>query len=271
MAILDLNKEIDLFVIHEEDLLQSNCKNILNRTMDFIHKEGEALLSPQFKDDTPIVEINSFGINSPTNLNYWSLNLSALNSNKFSKQVNNRQSNLHVHKFEENSSNKKKNISLPSEIKSKGFRNNSSKKDDSKIIMRELKELKEKYSNLENEIKNLKKNRDKKIKTKGVKQEKKISRKKKITEEDKIQLVNNINKLNITEKKEMRVIVKDYITIYSDGQFQFNINCLPKETFYELKKYVEVCLNSRDRNIFKMKLSTTKENSVLFANIFNFI
>jgi hypothetical protein len=125
------------------------------------------------------------------------------------------------------------------------------------VIFKEFQELKNKYSKLEKELEEVKK-----IKSSTSTTTNRNTRKKKeISEDEKLSLVAEINKLSLEDKKQMRVVIKDYIKIFSDGQFEFNINSLPRETFDELKKYVDNCLKSKGgRFTVKTKEEDSKEN-----------
>ncbi len=270
----DLNKNINLYVIHEENLPPSDEKaKFINGCIEFINREDHDLFSPEFGNNTPFVDINSYEINSPKNYNCWSLNYSDPNINQNLNKVNKilekipqkeipKQSPLN--KIQKSSTAKQKNNLnlLPSD---------SSNYVDKQEILKDLSDLKEKFLLLEKELQILK-NKKCHATTKKKNKEKNVGKstkhRKQISDEDKLEMVNNINKLSITQKKEMREIIKDYITVYSDGQFQFNINCLSKEKFFELKKYLENCLKSPNNEKYSLKLNTAKESKVDRINKF---
>lgn len=127
-------------------------------------------------------------------------------------------------------------------------------------IFKEFQELKNKYSKLEKELQEVKKVKPSSSTTK----KRNPKKKREISEEEKLSLVTEINKLSLDDKKQMRVVIKDYIKIFNDGQFEFNINTLPRETFDKLKKYVENCLNPK---VAKCIVQTqTKEEKLKIEN-----
>ncbi len=122
------------------------------------------------------------------------------------------------------------------------------KKEDITYILKEFNELKNKYTNLEKELQVVKKT--KAAQTSSVKKTRNTAPKKKeFSEEEKFKLVADINDLSLSDKKQMRVIIKDYITNFQDGQFNFNINTLPKDVLQELRKFVDKCLKSKGGHV----------------------
>ncbi len=57
----------------------------------------------------------------------------------------------------------------------------------------------------------------------------------------------------------MRYIVKDYITVFPDGTFTFSMVNLPREIFYQLKIFVEKCLNETLEKNIKTKFLAKEE------------
>jgi hypothetical protein len=118
--------------------------------------------------------------------------------------------------------------------------------------MKEIKILHDKCSIMENEIKILHESKSDRRKI-NLNKSKRTIKKKEITIGEKNELATNINTLTIAEKREMRSIIKDYITIYNEGQFEFNINCLPRDAYEGLKKYVENCMNKNKKENVKIE------------------
>jgi hypothetical protein len=147
-----------------------------------------------------------------------------------------------------------------SQIKSNQKRNIKQDKE----ILEELKELKEKYKKLESQIKKINESRSKKtnIMKKDIKESpkrNKKSNKRAPNEEDKISLLNKIITLSVEDKKAMRAIIKDYITIKSDETFTFNLADLPRDIFNKLNKFVTTCIDEKYKKEVQVQVST-KEN-----------
>jgi hypothetical protein len=137
----------------------------------------------------------------------------------------------------------------------------------SKEILEELNELKQKYKRLESQIKKI--NETKFKKTKEIKKANKPSpnkikknQKRSPSEEDKINLLNKIIALSVEDKKSMRGIIKDYITIRKDETFTFNLADLPRDVYHKLNKFVLKCVDESSKKELKVQLSTKESTEI---------
>lgn len=80
-----------------------------------------------------------------------------------------------------------------------------------------------------------------------------IGRNNKISKQAKKELAEMILYLNLEQKKQLREIIKDYLVIYKDGIFEFNIDGLPDHIFKRLEDYTRSCLR---QNGTRIKLQT---------------
>ena len=201
----------------------------------------DVTFSPFHADQTVEVVVSPYGFESPKEVNNFMMN-AGLKTTPFSSSQTNKNIRTSSN-MEETTGAVQSNRQIKARISTS--RKKKSEKQDITYILKEFNELKNKYTKLEKELQVVKKNKvagtssAKKTRTTAAKKKKEIS------EEEKFKLVADINDLSLTDKKQMRVIIKDYITIFQDGQFNFNINTLPKDVLQELMKFVDKCLKSK--------------------------
>jgi hypothetical protein len=210
--------------------------------------EIEISLSPYIlKDQLPEVRCDK---NPTAKIEPQSVEISPLKSNmrenfKYMRNKINNKAN----------SNNNNNISPHGQILNVVSYFNSSQEDK---LTAELNELRQKYQDLDSKIKLL--------------QETKSDRRKPTTNKknqviDKLELAKDIQYLTFTQKKEMRSIIKEFIVIHNDGQFEFNMNTLPKFKLTLLRKYVDECIKENSRKDPNVIINVNSKKEIGGVNI----